>query len=96
MTGGLAVGYPIPRLAAAVILDGRRVRATWRAGNAITVDLNPVLLSHCHFTPLRTNDELFDTMRVNEDGTALEWDGGIELSAMWISTLPVVEGELGD
>jgi hypothetical protein len=86
----VSMGSPVPRLAAAMIIDGRRVRVTWRDGNSVTVDLDPVLLSHRHFIPLRDNDDLFQTLRVNEEGTALEWDDGIELSSLWISRLPEV------
>lgn len=89
----VSVGRPLPRLAAATIVDGTQVRVTWRDGNSITVDLDPVLHSHRHFIPLRKNEELFQTLRVNEEGTALEWDNAIELSAMWIATLPAVSME---
>lgn len=84
----VSVGRELPRLAAATIIDGRRVRVTWRNGDSVAVDLAPVLLSHRHFIPLRRDDELFETFRINEDGTALAWDGGVELSAIWISDLP--------
>ena len=86
----ISFGHSLPRLATAMIIDGRRVRVTWRDGNSVIVDLGPVLLSHRHFIPLRDNDDLFQTLRVNEEGTALEWDEGIELSALWISRLPEV------
>jgi hypothetical protein len=86
----VSVGEPLPRLAAAMIVGETRVSMTWRDGHSITVDLDPVLQSHRHFIPLRGNHELFQTLRVNEDGTALEWDDGIELSAYWIATLPAV------
>ena len=78
----ISFGHSLPRLATAMIIDGRRVRVTWRDGNSVTVDLGPVLLSHRHFIPLRDNDDLFQTLRVNEEGT--------ELSALWISRLPEV------
>lgn len=86
----VTVGAPLPRIAAANIVDGRRVRISWRDGRTNTVDLAPVLMSRRHFIPLRANDELFSTLRVNEDGNALEWDGGIELSAIWVDRLPAV------
>ena len=86
----VSVGHSLPRLAGVAIIDRRRVRATWRDGNSVTVDLSPVFLSHRHFIPLRDNDDLFQTLRVNEEGTALEWDEGIELSALWVSRLPEV------
>jgi hypothetical protein len=71
-------GRPLPRIAAATIIDNRRVRVTWRNGNSVT------------------DEESFATMRVNDEGTALEWDGGIELSAVWIATLPAVGMENGE
>lgn len=71
----VTVGNPLPRIASVTMIDGRRVRITWRDGRSNTVDLNPVLNSHRHFIPLRDDDELFGTMRVNEDGNAIEWDG---------------------
>jgi hypothetical protein len=86
----VSVGQPLPRIAAVQVSDRRRVQVTWRDGRSVIVDLAPVLLSHRHFIPLRGNDELFQTVRVNDDGVALEWDGGIELTAEWIERLPVV------
>ena len=86
----ISAGRPLPRIAAVQVSDGRRVLVTWRDGSSVIVDLAPVLLSHRHFIPLRDNDELFQTVRVNDDGVALEWDGGIELTAEWIERLPVV------
>ncbi|RUU11256.1 DUF2442 domain-containing protein [Mesorhizobium sp. USDA-HM6] len=92
----VTVGGPLPRIAAVTVIDGRRVRITWSDGNSVTVDLAPVLNSRRHFIPLRDNEELFATVRVNEDGNAIEWDGGIELSAVWIKTLPAVGMENGE
>lgn len=84
----IEIGAELPRLAAVQVGGGRRVTVTWRNGSTKTADLAPVLLSHRHFIPLREDDDLFQTVRVNEDGMALEWDGGIELSAEWIERLP--------
>jgi uncharacterized protein YegP (UPF0339 family) len=87
----LTVGRPLPRIAVVEPLDGFRVRATWsrgeRAGTVETIDLAPAILSHRHFAPLRSDPNLFAAVRVNEDGNALEWGGGIELSAVWIEDL---------
>ncbi len=86
----IRVGRPLPRIAAVAIEDRRRVHVTWRDGTVVTVDLAPVILSHRVFIPLRKDDDLFQTVRVNEDGTAIEWDGGIELSGEWIERLPPI------
>lgn len=86
----IAVGRPLVRIASAEVSGGRRVRVVWRNGEDTTVDLAPVLQSRRLFIPLRNDDTLFATMHVNEDGNALEWDGGIELTAVWIARLPPV------
>lgn len=86
----IRVGRPLPRIAAVAIDHRRRVYVTWRNGKVATVDLAPVILSHRVFIPLRKDDDLFQTVRVNEDGTALEWDESIELSAEWIERLPPI------
>lgn len=86
----VSVGAPLPRIAAVQALGGRQVRVTWRNGKSVNVDLAPVLLSRRIFIPLRDDDDLFLTVRVNEDGNAIEWDGGIELTALWIESLPPI------
>jgi hypothetical protein len=83
----IVVGKPLPRISSAVLLQDRTVRITWHAGEREEIDLSPALASHRLFARLRTDDALFRTMRVNEDGTALEWDDGAELSAVWIEEL---------
>jgi hypothetical protein len=82
------VGAPLPRIETAEALDGRRMRVEWRGGGTVTVDLAPVFQSRRVFIPLRDNDALFRSVAVNEDGNALEWPDGSELSAFWIATLP--------
>lgn len=86
----VTVGHELPSIADVQFIDDRKVCVTWRDGPSVIVDLAPVILSHRHFIPLRTDDELFQTVRVNEDGVALEWDGEIELVADWIARLPPV------
>lgn len=78
---------PLPRLASVEPLDGRKIRVTWRDGRSQVVDISPALASRRIFLQLRTDDELFRTVRVNEDGVAIEWDDGAELTAMWIERL---------
>lgn len=84
----ISVGRPIPRLARARALDGSTLEVTWR-GNAmpVRVDLSPALVARRHFQRLRTDSTLFSTARVNDDGTAVIWDDGSEVSALWIEDL---------
>lgn len=92
----ISVGRPLLRIAAVSRLGGRTVHISWRDGGQKIVDLSPAILSHRHFIPLRDNDALFRTVAVNEDGNALQWDGGIELSAEWIERLPLAQMENAD
>jgi hypothetical protein len=78
---------PLPRIEAAEALDGRDVRITWRDGASQVVDVSPALASRRIFLRLRTDDDLFRTLRVNDDGNAIEWDDGAELTAIWIERL---------
>ena len=51
------------------------------------IDIAPALASRRVFLRLRTDDELFRTLRVNEDGNAIEWEDGAELTAIWLERL---------
>jgi hypothetical protein len=83
----IVVGKPLPRISAAALVRDRIVNVTWETGETEEIDLRPALASHRLFTRLRTDDALFRTMRVNDDGNALEWEDGAELSAVWIEEL---------
>lgn len=88
----ITVGKPLPRIAGAVQLDGRKVKVMWRDGRTKIVDLAPALASRRIFIPLREDDELFRTLHVNEVGNAIEWDGpDLEFSAVWLDRLPEAE-----
>lgn len=84
----IRVGSVLPRLRSASADGGFRVRIVWRDGREQNVNLAPAIFSHRHFIPLRDGTAQFHLMSVNEDGTAIEWPGGIELSAEWIERLP--------
>ncbi len=84
----IEVGRPLPRIARAEALDVRNVQVTWRDDpEPVVVDIAPALANLRVFTRLRTDDELFRQLAVNEDGNALEWPDGAELSAVWIERL---------
>ena len=80
-------GRDLPRIAAAIPLDFRRVRVVWQAGHTQDIDLAPALLSHRDFVRVRTNDALFQTLDVDEYGDALVWEDGAELTALRIDEL---------
>jgi hypothetical protein len=78
---------PLPRIESAAVAEGRKVAVVWRTGHQQTIDVWPALVSRRVFIRLRTDDLLFGTVRVNEDGNALVWDDGAELSAVWLERL---------
>jgi hypothetical protein len=87
----IALGDPLPRLVEAHALMDRKVSLVWANGSATTVDLEPVIASRRVFIPLRADDALFRTLRVSEYGDSIEWEGGIDFPADWLSRLPPVE-----
>ena len=87
MTDDLDDEAPLPRIESAAALDARKILVAWRGGGREIVDVAPALSSKRIFIQLRTDDALFRTLRVNEDGNAVEWADGAELSAIWIERL---------
>lgn len=88
----IAVGNPLPQIAWAVPLDGRKVKVVWADGRTKVVDLTAPFANRRIFIPLRSDDALFRTLHVSEYGSALEWDGpDLELSASWLDHLPEAE-----
>jgi hypothetical protein len=87
----ISVGDPLPRIATAKSLGQRLASIVWRSGQAKVVDLAPVFASRRIYIPLRNDDALFQSLRVSEFGDAIEWDGGIDLAAIWIDRLPAYE-----
>lgn len=80
-------GKPLPRIRSAKPLDRRNALIQWKDGGEVVVDLSPAFTTLRIFSALRKDDELFQTLRVDEYGDALVWDDGAELSAMWIEEL---------
>lgn len=88
----VTVGKPIPRIQSATPLGDRRIRIVWKDGPAKVVDLAAALASRRVFIPLRSDDALFERVRISEYGDALEWDGpDLEFPASWLDKLPEAE-----
>jgi len=81
------VGLPLPRINDVEAVGDLRVRVFWKSGDVQVIDLAPAILSHRHFIPLRSNDELFRQVSVSETQDSLTWPGEIELSAVWVEEL---------
>lgn len=86
----ISVGDPLPRLAAAVPLEGRKISVRFRDGREKIVDLAPALASRRIYIPLRADDALFRSLRVSEYGDAIEWSDDLDFSAIWLDRLPPV------
>lgn len=83
----VTAGEPLPVIRSAAPLPQRKVRIVWKDGKSEVIDLTPALVSRRIYIPLRNDEVLFRTLRVNEDGNAIEWADGSELSALWIERL---------
>lgn len=88
----VTVGKPLPRIAAAFPLEGRKVKIVWANGSVKVVDLAGAFASRRIFIPLRNDDALFRTLQVSEMGDGIEWNGpDLEFSALWLDRLPEAE-----
>ena len=87
----LDTGIGLPRIASAEPLDGRKVRVTFDDGETKVVDIAPALASRRIYMPLRDDDELFRSFKVNAERNAIEWNGDLDFSAMWLAELPSAE-----
>jgi len=83
----ITVGEILPRVVKAKPLAERRILVEWKSGETDIVDIMPALASRPVFMALRNDDTLFQTLKVNEYGNAIEWDDGAELTAVWIRRL---------
>lgn len=87
----VTVGKPLPRLLDAMALEGRKVRVTFEDGRTKVVDLKAPLESRRFYKPLRDDDALFRSFRISEYRNALEWNGDLDFSALWLEALPSIE-----
>jgi hypothetical protein len=89
----IIIGDPMPLLASITAQGRFDVVTTWAAGERMgevdTIDLAPIVLTHKFYKPLRDNAELFATIHIIEDGTAVAWgeDDAIDMAATTIARL---------
>jgi hypothetical protein len=83
-----------PAIESVKIVDGqhRMLAVSWargrRKGRVDVVSLSPLIDTHKFYAPLRRNLELFETVRVIDDGYALAWvNGSIDMSASSVERL---------
>jgi hypothetical protein len=90
----ITIGEPMPRLASVARHGAYEIVVGWAAGstrehNADLVDLAPLILTHKFYKPLRDNPDLFNTVHMIEDGSAVAWgdDDAIDMAATSIERL---------
>lgn len=84
-------GVTLPRLASVSVATDLAVNVSWlegtRAGRSETIDLSPLVGEFRFFAPLRDDPALFATVRLDEDGRAIEWDGGVDMASTSLERL---------
>lgn len=89
----IKVGDPMPLLGSVVQHGDLKVVVSWRSGlradKADIVDLAPVIMTYMVYRPLRDNPELFKSVHLTADSTAIAWgnDGVIDMAATTIERL---------
>lgn len=92
-TDVVQVGPPMPRLGSVRADNDFCIRVTWiDAGNpdlATNIDLAPIILTYKFYRPLRDDPELFRTVHVANNGTAIAWgkNDKIDMAATTIEHL---------
>jgi len=83
-----------PAIESVSVVDGqhRVLAVSWSRGRrkdrTDVVSLSPLIDTHKFYAPLRRNSELFETVRVIDDGFALAWvNGSIDMSAASVERL---------
>jgi hypothetical protein len=92
----VVAGDPLPRLASVVPLEGRKVEVVFDDGRRKVVDLAPALESRRFYIPLRNDNTLFRSFSISSYGDAIEWDNGLDFSAVWLDRLPSIEFDNSD
>src|SRR5271166_942294 len=92
-TERISVGESMPTIQGVAAHGPSSIMVTWSGGKhkgeRSIVDLAPMIYSRKVFAPLRGNKELFDTVHVVEEGTALAWgdEDQIDVAATAVENL---------
>ncbi|MFD1941890.1 hypothetical protein [Paradevosia shaoguanensis] len=77
-----------PRLASVSLVAERYVKLVWSDGVSENKDIAPILANHRSFVRLRSDDALFASLRVTDDGGGIEWSDGSMVSSSSLMALP--------
>jgi hypothetical protein len=89
----VTIKIPMPRIESVEADGGLRVRVKWKQSLrpyvAEVVDLAPLIESLKHFKPLRSDEDLFNTVHLTYGGSAIAWGNNdkIEMAATSVERL---------
>lgn len=90
LIGEINIGPPMPQISKLTPKDKLCLEVTWkeglRRGKNDVADLSPLIKSFRFYKPL-LRQAMFATARLDEDGHAVVWDGGIDMSALSIERI---------
>jgi len=87
----IAVGDPLPTIAAVEPAEGLSVRVTWDDGILDLVDLSAPIAAFKVLRPLRGNPALFQRVAVGYLGGSLSWGGDLEIGADTVEHLALTQ-----
>jgi hypothetical protein len=82
----------LPNLRAIRAEKDRSIVVTWKGGSESVIDLSQHLAEYAVFAPLRSDDDLFRTVRVGEWGWCAHWSDEMEVSADTLWRLALQQG----
>jgi hypothetical protein len=82
----------LPNLRAIRAEKDRSIAVTWKGGSESVIDLSQHLAEYAVFAPLRSDDDLFRTVRVGEWGWCAHWSDEMEVSADTLWRLALQQG----
>lgn len=82
----------LPNIRAVRAGKHRCIVVTWKGGAESVIDLRQHLAQYAIFAPLRSDDDLFGTVRVGEWGWCVHWSEEMEVSADTLWRLALQQG----
>ena len=83
----ISIGQPLPRILSVRVLQNFEIEIVWNSGQKSACDLAHVLASRKILRTLLAEPTLFMSVSVNDDGNAVIWKNGAEISAVWLEEL---------
>lgn len=80
VVGRITVGAPIPKIAAVEARKPHVLTITWKDGRCEAIDVAPIVMAYKAFRALRDDPRRFADVHVDEHGSAVVWDDGMDLA----------------